>query len=64
MYYVEWNKTKEEWESEIETQDGQILHAWHKAQLIKFKNTLNSKDVEAIEHHRNRSYGRDPYSES
>lgn len=64
IYYVPWDKSIEQWETEIALQDGSNLHAWHKEQLIKSKNTLSEKDLESIQHHRERSYGRDPYSEA
>lgn len=64
VYYVKWVKSIEQWKFEIDHQGGSNLHAWHKEQLIKYKNTLNDKDMESIQYHRERSYGRDPYTEA
>lgn len=64
IYYVPWDKSIGQWKIAIDLQDGSNLHTWHKGQLIKYSNTLSEKDLESIQNHRERSYGRDPYSEA
>jgi len=63
-YYVVWSKNKSDWQQEIIEKDGAYLHEWHKQELIKHKGTLTIKDIAAIERHRIRSSGRDPYNEN
>jgi len=63
MYYVVWSKEEKEWREEIQKNEGAALHAWHKNQLKTFEGSLTSEDMQAIQAHRERSYGRDPYSE-
>lgn len=62
-YYVLWPKSEEAFENEAGIGGGRDLHAWHKDQLKQSKSTLTEADWNAIEHHRNRSYGRDPFSD-
>lgn len=64
VYYVTWDKSIEQWKLEIGQKDGSNLHAWHKKQLLMYKNTLTDNDMESIQHHRERNYGRDPYTEA
>jgi len=63
-YYVVWVKTESEWQKEISENDGSYLHEWHKQELLKHKSTLTTEDIHAIEKHRARSSGRDPYNET
>lgn len=64
MYYIAWCQEEQEWKNEIHKEEGTALHTWHKNQLKKYESTLTPNDLKAIEAHRERSYGRDPYSEA
>ncbi|MBE0449036.1 MAG: hypothetical protein IBX64_13260 [Actinobacteria bacterium] len=64
MYYVAWPQEEREWKTQIQKDEGAALHSWHKSQLKTYSSTLTSQDLKAIEAHRERSYGRDPYSEA
>ena len=64
IYFVTWERTEEEWHNEIATLKGASVHAWHKEQLKEHEHTLTDEDRKAIEHHRLRSSGRDPYFEA
>jgi len=64
MYYVVWQESEDTWREKIEENEGLLLHTWHKIQLKKFEKTLTNSDLRSIEAHRERSYGRDPYSEA
>lgn len=61
-YSVVWGKSKAEWSREIRLNKGKNLHDWHNSQLLIYKDSLNQEDIIAIEKHRIRSSGHDPYT--
>ena len=63
-YSVVWNKNETQWKNEISKDEGKELHNWHKSELLKYRDTLSQQDIEAIQTHRERSSGRDPYNET
>ncbi|MHC4063925.1 MAG: hypothetical protein ACYSUI_05420 [Planctomycetota bacterium] len=63
-YFVAWEGAEEEWRNAIGKEEGAALHAWHKEQLKVYEHTLTDHDRKAIKHHRERSVGRDPYTEA
>jgi hypothetical protein len=57
-YLVLWVHTRDQWLRIVDLEDGRIISAWCDSEIRRAWPHMDSSDVEAVERHRKRSYGR------
>lgn len=60
VYQVSWDEPETSWSRLAEQDDGRPVVAWAEGRIKATWQQLGSEDRAAVEHHRARSYGRNP----
>ncbi len=64
LYFVRWPYSAEFWLGLVKKDDGILVSRWCTFQIQLAWPSMEEKDREAIEHHRRRSFGRNPIDET
>ena len=62
-YLVYWPFSLDDFSTVADLKDGETISAWCSASILEAWTHMGAEDIAAVDHHRQRSYGRNPIDE-